>query len=146
MDYTPNVKAIEELSERIAEQLKGIVQRIGEEAREEKRTLEWFEKQAVMMLKGVGQTLVAGLCELYVRDYPATEIRCECGGVAVYQRQRAGQTKTLLGEIVVDASVLLVCNVPAWALSPGWPVGVWCRWREQWLERVDGVDGRRVCL
>jgi hypothetical protein len=81
--------------------MKGIVQRMGEEAREEKRTLEWFEKQAVMVLKGVGQTLVAGLCELYVRDYPAAEIRCECGGVAVYQRQRAGQTKTLLGEIVV---------------------------------------------
>ena len=69
MDCTPNAKAIEELSERIAEQMKGIVQRLGEEARKEERTLEWFEKQVLMVLKGIGQTLVAGLCELYVSAY-----------------------------------------------------------------------------
>lgn len=101
MDCTPNAKAIEELSERIAEQMKGIVQRLGEEARKEERTLEWFEKQVLMVLKGIGQTLVAGLCELYVDAYPADEISCGCGGVAEYQRRRSGQTKTLLGEIVV---------------------------------------------
>lgn len=107
MDCTPNIRAIEELSERIAEQMKGIVQRIGQEAREEKRTLEWFEKQAVMVLKGVGQTLVAGLCELYASAYPPAEISCQCGGVGVYQRRRAGQTKTLLGEIEVTRAYYL---------------------------------------
>jgi hypothetical protein len=105
---TPSVKAIEELSERIAEQIKRIVQRIGQESREEKRTLEWFEKQAVMILKGVGQTLVTGLCELYASAYPPAEISCQCGGVAVNQRWRAGQTKTLLGEIAVTRAYYCV--------------------------------------
>jgi len=101
MHCTPTVKGIEALGERIAEQVKGITRRIGEEAGKEGRTLEWLEQQVIVGLKGVGQMLLEGLCEQYVDAYPAAEIRCGCGGMAEYQRQRAGQTKTLLGEIVI---------------------------------------------
>ena len=79
MDCTPNAKAIEELSERIAEQMKGIVQRIGKEAREEKRTLEWFEKQAVIVLKGVGQTLVGCANSMPVPILRLKSVVCAAG-------------------------------------------------------------------
>lgn len=101
MNFTPNAKSIEELGNLVAEQVRGVIQRIGEEAGKEERTLEWFEKQTIVALKGIGQTLLAGLCELYVSAYPAPEINCGCGGIAKYQRKRGGQSKTLLGEIVV---------------------------------------------
>lgn len=101
MNCTPSSKAIEELGERIAEGVKRITQSLGEEVGKEGRTLEWLEQQVMGALKETGQTLLAGLCELSVERYVASEINCECGGVAVYQRQRPGRTKTLLGEVVV---------------------------------------------
>jgi hypothetical protein len=105
MNCTPSGKAIEELGERMAEGIKRLTQRLGEEVGKEApqgfSTLEWFEQQVMQGLKETGQTLLAGLCELSVERYVATKIRCVCGGEAVYQRQRAGQCKTLLGEVVV---------------------------------------------
>jgi hypothetical protein len=101
MNCTPSSKAIEELGERMAAGLKRITQSLGAEVGKEGRTLEWFEQQVMQALKETGQTLLAGLCELSVARYVASEIRCECGGGAVYQRQRAGQCKTLFGEMVV---------------------------------------------
>ncbi len=101
MNCTPRGKAIEELGERIAEGVRRITCSLGEEVGKEGRNLEWFEQQVMQALKETGQTLLAGLCELSVERYVASEIGCECGGRAVYQRQRAGQSKTLFGEVVV---------------------------------------------
>jgi hypothetical protein len=101
MNCTPSGKAIEELGERIAEGIKQLTQSLGEEVGKEGRTLEWFEQQVMQGVKETGQRLLAGLCELSVERYVASEIRCRCGGRAVYQRQREGQTKTLLGEVGV---------------------------------------------
>ncbi len=101
MNCTPSSKAIEELGERISEGIKHMVQSLGEEMGKEGRTLEWIEQAVMQALKETGQTLVAGLCELNVERYVATEIKCACGGRAVYQRKRAGQTKTLFGEVEV---------------------------------------------
>jgi hypothetical protein len=109
MNCTPSRQAIEELGERIGEGVKRITQSLGEEVGKEGRTLEWFEQQVMQTLKETGQTLLAGLCELSVERYVTSEIRCECGGRAVYQRQRAGQSKTLLGEVVVKRPYYL-CN------------------------------------
>jgi hypothetical protein len=101
MNCTPSGKAIEELGERIAEGIKRITQSLGVEVGKEGRALEWFEQQVMQALKETGQLLLAGLCELGVERYVVAEIRCACGGMAVYQRQRQGQCKTLFGDVVV---------------------------------------------
>ncbi len=107
MNCTPSGKAIEELGERIAEGVKKITQRLGEEVGKEGCTLEWFEQQVMQALKATGQTLLAGLCELSAERYVATEIRCACGSEAAYQRMRAGKTQTLFGEVVVKRAYYL---------------------------------------
>ncbi len=101
MHCTPESKANVALGERMAEQIKGLTQRLGAASGESERTLGWLEQEVMCGLKGIGQSLLAGLCEVQVARYPAAEIACGCGGVAVYTRQRVGQTKTLFGEIVV---------------------------------------------
>jgi hypothetical protein len=101
MHCTPDSKAIEALGERIAEQIKGITHRLGGASGETERTLAWLEQEVMCALKEVGQSLLAGLCELQVPRYPVAEIACACGGVAVYQRQRGGQTKSLFGVMTV---------------------------------------------
>ena len=52
-------------------------------------------------MKGVGQSLLAGLCALLVERYAVAEMSCACGGMAVYQRQREGRTRTLFGDVAV---------------------------------------------
>ena len=101
MHCTPESKANVAVGERMAEQIKGLTQRLGAASGESERTLGWLEQEVMCGLKGIGQSLLAGLCEVQVARYPAAEIACGCGGVAVYTRQRVGQTKTLFGEIVV---------------------------------------------
>lgn len=107
MNCTPSSKAIEELGKRVAEGVKRITQRLGEEVGKEGRTLEWFEKEIMQALKETGQTLLAGICELGVERYVPREIRCACGGEAEYQRLRAGKTQTLFGEVVVKRAYYL---------------------------------------
>jgi len=107
MNCTPSSKAIEELGERIAEGVKRITQRLGEEVGKDGRTLAWFEQQVMQALKETGQTLLVGVCELHVERYAATEIKCACGGVAKYQGKREGKTKTLFGEVVVKRDYYL---------------------------------------
>jgi hypothetical protein len=58
-------------------------------------------------IKGLGQALLGGLCELYVPAYPEGEMACRCGGEAVYQRQRRGESKTILGRIEVKRAYYL---------------------------------------
>jgi hypothetical protein len=107
MNCTPSDKAIEELGERIAEGIKRLTQKLGEEVGKEGRTLEWFEQQVMRGLKESGQTLLAGLCELSVERYARPEIRCACGKVATYQRKREGKTQTLFGEVVLKRAYYL---------------------------------------
>lgn len=101
MNCTPESKAIVALGDRMGEELKVLTQRLGGASGDSEGTLGWLEQEVMRGLKGVGQSLLAGLCELQVTRYPAAEIACVCGGVAVYTRQRVGQTKTLFGEIMV---------------------------------------------
>jgi hypothetical protein len=103
MHCTPNSQAIEGLGERIGEQLKaqisGIVQRVSAEGEVGDGLLGRFEQEVMCAMKAVGASLLTGLCSLLVERYAVAEIKCACGGVAVYQRQREGQTRTLFGDI-----------------------------------------------
>jgi hypothetical protein len=105
MHCTPNSHRIEALEERIAEQVKGrigdITHRFGNGEAKADSLLAWFEQEAMSAMKGVGQSLLTGLCHLLVERYAAPEISCKCGGVAVYQRQREGQTLTLFGDVTL---------------------------------------------
>jgi hypothetical protein len=110
MNCTPSSKAIEELGEQVAEGIKKITQRLGEETGKEGCTLAWLEQQVMGALKETGQTLLAGLCELSVNRYVVGEIRCACGGVAAYQSKREGKIKTLFGEIRVKRAYYLCAH------------------------------------
>lgn len=106
MHCTLNGQAVEALGECIAEQVKaavsGIVQGVsGEEALPD-TWLGWLEGEVMCAMKAVGQSLLAGLCGLMVERYAAPALKCACGGEAVYQRRRAGQTRTLFGDITVQ--------------------------------------------
>ena len=111
MNCTPSGKAIEELGERVAQGIKQLTQKLGEEIGKEAPkgfpTLEWLEQQVMRALKETGQTLLAGLCELSVERYMASEIGCECGGMAAYQGKREGKIKTLFGGIRVKRAYYL---------------------------------------
>ena len=80
MHHTPDSKAIEALGDRIAEQIKGITHRLGTASGAAEQTLAWLEQEVMRALKGVGQSLLAGLCELQVTRYPVAEFGCACGG------------------------------------------------------------------
>jgi hypothetical protein len=105
MHCTPKGEAVEALGARIGEQIKaevlGITQRLSAAGGEAGDLLGWFEQEVMRALKGVGQSLLAGLCALLVERYAVADIRCACGGQAVYQRQREGHTRTLFGDVVV---------------------------------------------
>ena len=150
MHCTPKSEAVEALGERIGEQLKaevlGITQRLSAEGGEADALLGWFEQEVMCAMKGVGQSLLAGLCALLVERYAVAEIRCACGGMAVYQRQREGQTRTLFGDVVVGTAVLPVCALSPGALSAGRRARVLCRRVEQWVECLAGAAGHRICL
>ena len=114
MHCTPDSHAVEALGERIAERLKeqvnGIAQRLSAKGDMADSLLGWFEQEVMCAMKGVGQSLLAGLCTLLVDRYAVAEIRCECGGMAVYQRQREGQTRTLFGDVTLKRPYYLCAN------------------------------------
>jgi hypothetical protein len=99
MDCTP--KALEELSERMAACVKRITRGLGEAAMREQCTLAGLEEQVLQQIKVIGNELLTGLCGLSVPAYPAAVVACDCGGEAHYQRQREGQSKTLVGVVQV---------------------------------------------
>lgn len=101
MDYSVKGQAIEELSERMAAQMKRVATELGHYVGEEQRTIGEMEKEVLQAVKGMGQALLAGLCALYVPAYPEGRMACGCGGEAVYQRKRSGESKTILGRIEV---------------------------------------------
>jgi hypothetical protein len=101
MDCTPNAQAVEELSERMALCMKAVTRALGEATMAAPYTLAELEAQVLQQIKGLGNELLTGLCGLYVPRYPAAAVACACGGEAHYQRQRIGQSKTLVGVVQV---------------------------------------------
>lgn len=99
MHCTPNAKAIEELSERMAACTKQLTQRLGEAAMREQYSLAELEEQVLHQIKVMGNELLSGLCGLSVPVYPAAAVACGCGGEGHYQRRRVGESKTLLGVV-----------------------------------------------
>ena len=78
MHCTPDSHAVEALGERIAEQLKeqvnGIAQRLSAKGDMADSLLAWFELEVMCAMKGVGQSLLAGLCTLLVDRYAVADV------------------------------------------------------------------------
>lgn len=66
---------------------------------EETWTLKDKEVAVLGAITEVGNQLLNGLLELHETPYVADAIACQCGGQAVYVRQREGGVQTIVGEV-----------------------------------------------
>ena len=123
MHCTPNRQAVEALGEQIAEQLKeqinGIAQRLSAEGQMADSLLGWFEAEVMCTMKGVGESLLAGLCALLVERYAGPEIRCECGGRSSVPTTKRGSNADPIRRGDIETAVLPLCEVPPGSLSAG---------------------------
>ena len=97
MNYIPSRSAIEVLSEQMAAEMKAITERLGAYVAAEQQTLGSLEQEVLQALKMMGHGLLMGLCGLYVPKYVEPMTACACGGEAVYQRLREGETRHDVG-------------------------------------------------
>lgn len=70
-------------------------------------SLDELEQAVLNKLKPLGNALLTGVCQLSGPRYPAGVAACACGAEALYQRQRTGQCKTLLGTIQLKRAYYL---------------------------------------
>lgn len=89
----------EALVEQMSEQVVTVTEALVAMVSQGSASLGELEQAVLAQLKPLGNALLAGLCHLYGSRYPAATVGCSCGGEAVYQRQRTGECKTLLGTI-----------------------------------------------
>ncbi len=110
MNYTPSARALEGLSEQRATQMKGVTEQLGAALAGELRTLVALEQTVRHAVKTLGNGLLAGLCSVYVPQYVEPSQRCTGGGVATYQRLRAGTTQTVLGAVTLKRPYYLCAS------------------------------------
>ncbi len=66
------------------------------------RTLAEIEHRTLAAIKGMGQQVLAGVCEVAATAVPPPPTtRCGCGHQADYQRHRPAQVRTVLGPITI---------------------------------------------
>lgn len=102
MKYTPSEQRVEAVSEAMAEQMRQVVQALGEQVRSGEARLAVLEEAVMRAMQEVGRAVLGALCELYAPVYAAPTLACRCGSEAVYQRRRVATTKSVLGEIRVQ--------------------------------------------
>jgi hypothetical protein len=66
---------------------------------EETWTLKDKEVAVLRAITEVGNELLSGLLQLHETSYVADAVPCQCGGRAIYQRQRGGGVQTIVGEV-----------------------------------------------
>jgi hypothetical protein len=101
MHSTVGGASAEALSQQLTAQVQQVVAEFAALLGTGPQPLDALEQAVLARLKPLGNTLLAGLCQLQAPAYPAAQVACACGGVAVYQRQRLGQCKTLLGTLTL---------------------------------------------
>lgn len=107
MHSTAQVTGAEALEQAMVEQMQRLVVELVEVVSQTPRSLSELEQAVLTRLKPLGNALLAGLCHLYAPHYPAATVACSCGGEAVYQRQRTGECKTLLGTLQLKRAYYL---------------------------------------
>jgi hypothetical protein len=101
MNSTAGSQQVETLVGQMTKRMEELAVRLSASVQEGAPSLAELEQAVLQGVKEVGNELLAGLCQLGNARYPAARVPCACGQEATYQRQRMGQTKTLLGEIRV---------------------------------------------
>jgi hypothetical protein len=99
MQSTAPVIGREALLQQISEQVQTMVEELVALVGQRPQSLAELEQAVLGRLKPLGNGLLAGLCRLSAPRYPAATMPCACGAAAVYQRQRTGVCKTLLGPL-----------------------------------------------
>jgi hypothetical protein len=99
MHSTAAVGSQEALVAQVCEQVERMVRELVIGGGDGEPALAELEQMVLGRLKEVGNVLLGELCQLRAPRYPGGHVACPCGAKAVYQRQRTGQCKTLLGTI-----------------------------------------------
>jgi hypothetical protein len=107
MHSTAQVAGVEAFQQAMVEGMQQLVVELVELVSQRPHSLADLEQAVLSRLKLLGNALLAGLCQRCVPRYPAAMVPCACGGEAVYQRQRVGQCKTLLGTIELKRAYYL---------------------------------------
>ncbi len=88
------------------------------------RSLLELEEQVRSRLQALGGRFAEGLCRLQVQRYPEPVVPCPCGGQASYQRRRAIQVQTLVGQLALERPYYLcpTCHQGQAPLDQEWGV------------------------
>lgn len=110
MHSTAPVMGQEALLQQMSEQVQTMVAELVALVSQRPQSLADVEQAVLARLKPLGNALLTGLCQLQAPRYLAPTVACTCGGVAVYQRQRTGQCKTLLGPLRLKRAYYLCAD------------------------------------
>jgi hypothetical protein len=99
MDCTTGSKQKEIVVKGVVMYAQAMAERLYAEVVEKSPVLAEMEQAVLAELHSLGNEMLGVLAGMYTESYPVASVACPCGEQAQYQRQRSGQSKTLLGTI-----------------------------------------------
>lgn len=100
-DRTTAAQTPEAFVTSLTEQMATLARTLSDWVQAEARPLQEIEEHVVRILHDLGQTILAGLCQLAAPQRPAPDIACACGATARYLRMRPATVTTVLGTISI---------------------------------------------
>ena len=85
----------------MTERMAALARTLSDWVQAEARPLQEIEEQLVRVLHDLGQTMLAGLCQLAAPSRPAPAVACPCGATARYVRMRPATVTTVLGTMTI---------------------------------------------
>ncbi len=111
MQPTTPTRCPEEFVAAMTRRMADVTRELSNWARAEARTLAELEQQTVTLVKELGNTLLAGVCQVVAAAAPPVPRRaCACGETASYARQRPAEVLTVLGPIVISRPYYLCAH------------------------------------
>lgn len=100
-DRTTAAQTPETFVSTLTEQMATLARTLSDWVQAEVRPLQAIEQQVVRVLHDLGQTVLAGLCQLAAPKRPQPDVACPCGATAGYLRMRPARVTTVLGTISI---------------------------------------------
>lgn len=101
-DRTTAAQTPETFVSSLTEQMATLAGTLSDWVQAEPRPLQEIEEQVVRVLHDLGQTVLAGLCQLAAPKRPQPDVACPCGATAGYLRMRPASVTTVLGTISIS--------------------------------------------
>jgi len=102
MEHSTAAVALQPFLAQASAQFDHMAQELGHWVLASPRTLAEIEHHTLAAVKGMGQQVLEGVCQVAAGGAPPPPaIRCGCGHRADYQRQRPAQVRTVLGPIII---------------------------------------------